>query len=141
MLWGNSRGSLQVFAWQRKAVRILANLGYQDDCRKCFIEYNIMTLPCIFIFQNLMYVKENQNDFICVDNIHHYDTRRAQDIVLPSSRLRKTIVSHKYLQIKCFNKLPLEVRNLNIKPFSTQLSSLLLNEAFYSLDEFLKHKF
>ncbi|KAG8256013.1 hypothetical protein J6590_108331 [Homalodisca vitripennis] len=83
MLWGNSKGASQVFTWQRKAVRILANLAYQDDCKQCFIDFNIMTVPSIFIFQNLIHVKKNQNEFVCFNEVHDYYTRRAQDIIIP----------------------------------------------------------
>uniref|UniRef100_A0A1B6LWG4 Reverse transcriptase domain-containing protein n=1 Tax=Graphocephala atropunctata TaxID=36148 RepID=A0A1B6LWG4_9HEMI len=137
MLWGNSVGADRIFIWQKRALRIMFGLGYRESCRNYFTSYNIMTVPCIFIFQNLIYVRENITNFIKFTNVHNYHTRHANDLVLPVVRLEKYAKSHKYLQIKFFNKLPEAWRLLNIKEFKTKVSKWMIRQAFYSVEEFL----
>lgn len=50
LVWGHSSHSTHVFAAQRKAIRIIANLKYRDDCREAFKGLGILTLPCIYIY-------------------------------------------------------------------------------------------
>lgn len=137
MLWGNSRGAGSVFIWQKKAIRILEGLSFQDSCRPYFNKYNIMTLSGIFIYQNLVYVKENLKEFAYHRDMHQYQTRNSNNILLPNVRLAKFIKSHKYLQVKFFNKLPNEIRLLDLSYFKTKISKWLISKAFYSVEEFL----
>lgn len=137
ILWGNSVGAQRVFGWQKRAIRILFGLGYRDSCKSYFANYNIMTVPSIFIFQNLIYVRENIAQFITYDFIHNYQTRHAKDLVLPNIRLEKYAKSHKYVQIQLFNKLPETWRLLDLESYKKQISKFLTNNAFYSIKEFL----
>jgi len=41
------------------------------------------------------------------------------------------------MAIKFFNKLPLSLRNLEYKTFKQKLEVFLINEAFYSINEFI----
>lgn len=137
MLWGNSVGADRVFLWQKKALRIMLGLGYRESCKTYFTRNNIMTVPCTFIFQNLVYIKENVSDFVNFTDVHNHHTRHANNLVLPAVRLEKYAKSHRYLQIKCFNKLPVAWRVLDIKHFKRKVSKWLITQAFYSVNEFL----
>ena len=57
IVWGHSSGAKRVFGLQRRAVRILAGLCYREDCRRAFIDLSIMTLPSLFIYENLLHIK------------------------------------------------------------------------------------
>jgi len=131
-------GAESVFLWQKKAIRIVFGLGYRDSCKLYFSDYKIMTVPCIFIFQNLIYVRENISQFIFLNEIHNHQTRYANNLVLPTIRLEKYAQSHKYLQIKFFNKLPVTWRQLEIGAFRKIVCKYLTSNAFYSIDEFLR---
>lgn len=43
LVWGHSTWTHQVFVLQRKAVRVLAELGFREDCRQAFRSLGIMT--------------------------------------------------------------------------------------------------
>lgn len=138
LLWGNSPGAQQVFIWQKKALRIIAGISSQKSCTEFFVKYNILTVPCIFIFSNLVYVKENINTFQLRSSVHGHNTRFSGNIDTPYVRLSKYTSSHKYLQISMYNKLPLCVKDLEINCFKNHLSKLLTEKAFYSVEEFFK---
>jgi hypothetical protein len=136
LLWGNSSGAKQVFVWQKKALRIMFDIPIRVSCKPYFIENKIMTLCCIFIFQNIIFVKENVNKFFTRDTVHSYYTRGSTDLNAPAVRLSKFVKSHKYLQIKFYNKIPENFRGLDIKAFKRRLSRWLMSKAFYSIEEF-----
>jgi hypothetical protein len=141
MFWGNSASAAQVLLWQKKALRIMAGVSRRESCKPLFKHFSILTVQSIFIFQNLLYVKQNINQFSCRSSIHDYPTRQSQDLVIARPRLQKFANSHKYLQIKMFNKLPENFRSLDMNVFKRQLHSILVENAFYSLDDFLTFNF
>lgn len=56
LIWGHSSGADRLFGLQRKAIRILAGLGFMEDCRHAFVRLGMLTLPSISIIQNLLYI-------------------------------------------------------------------------------------
>lgn len=137
ILWGNSSGAKQVLVWQKKALRILFDIPVQNSCKPFFIQHNIITVPSIFILQNIIFIKQNLNHYNTRDVIHSYQTRGSSDLDIPSTRLSKFLSSHKYLQIKFYNKIPLNFRNLDLFKFKIRLTKWLTSKAFYSVAEFL----
>ena len=73
LFWGNSTGAQQVFLWQKKAIRTIVDIKQCDSCKKYFRELKIMTLPSIFIFYTLLFVKENYYALNLRRNIHNYN--------------------------------------------------------------------
>jgi ribonuclease P/MRP protein subunit RPP40 len=49
LVWGHTTIRHRLFGLQRKAIRILAGLGYTDDCKVYFTSLNILTLPSLYI--------------------------------------------------------------------------------------------
>lgn len=136
-LWGNSSAANKAFLWQKKAIRVMANLSPQESCRQSFSSFKIMPLACIFILQNLVYVKKNINNYVSHDSVHDHNTRFRHNLVLPNVRLAKTYNSFSFQQIRLFNKLPLNVRELPLSRFESKMSSWLKFQAFYTIDEFM----
>lgn len=139
-LWGNSSSSDKVFLLQKKVLRIIAGLAERDSCRRAFVEYQLMTVPSLYIFSNLIYVKENILQFGNASSYHNYNTRRNQDLVTPYSRLSKFQRSHKYQQYKLFNKLPTQIRSLPNPQFRNAIVKILKNSAFYTVKEYMECK-
>uniref|UniRef100_A0A1B6LAY2 Reverse transcriptase domain-containing protein n=1 Tax=Graphocephala atropunctata TaxID=36148 RepID=A0A1B6LAY2_9HEMI len=136
-LWGNSSAANKAFLWQKKAIRVMANLSPQESCRQSFSNFKIMPLACIFILQNLVYVKKNINVYVSHDSIHDHNTRFRHNLVLPNVRLTKTYNSFSFQQIRLFNKLPIDIRELPPGMFESKMSSWLKFKAFYSIEEFM----
>ena len=141
LAWGHSAHAKKVFGMQRRCIRVILNMGYRDDCRGAFRKLGILTLPCVFILQCLLYIKENQQSFVLHSEIHDYQTRTNNNIIPNYLRLARTRVGVEYHCVKFFNVLPVTVRNVNNKEFKTCLKRYLIEKEFFSFDEYLKNKF
>lgn len=140
LLWGNSTGSKQVFILQKKAVRCIMGIHKMESCRNHFKNLKIMTLPCLFILQSLLYVKDNLNSLNLRSDFHSYDTRQKDLIDNGFTRLNKVQVSFKYVGLKLFNMLPPNSQNINKNKFKNKLQDWLIKHAFYSIEEFIMCK-
>jgi hypothetical protein len=115
LVWGHSTHLRKVFNQQRRCIRVLGGLGYRDDCRYIFKTFKILTVPCIYILQCVLYM-------YLLLSIH--------------SRLHKTQNSTRYYCVKFYNALPWHLKNMDFKPFKLHLKQLLTENAFYSFEEF-----
>ena len=138
--WGHAAECYRVFSLQRRAIRILSNLGYRDDCRGGFISLNILTFPSIYILETLLFVRNNIDMYPTNLHIHSLDTRGKELLTIPALRLSKSQNGPNYLGIKFFNKLPPEVRHLEPKQFKRWVHGFLARHPFYSVAEFLNTK-
>ncbi|KAL1446580.1 hypothetical protein WDU94_009857 [Cyamophila willieti] len=64
LLWGHTPHSTKLFILQKKAIRILARLPYNEHAKPSFINMGIPTLPCMFILQCLIHIKKNRERFL-----------------------------------------------------------------------------
>jgi len=134
-LWGGASSSSSAFIWQKKAIRIINNLNHLQSCRESFSQLKIMTLPSMYIYTNLLHVKEYEHLYSDRAAVHNHNTRNKYCLNLPQFRLSKSIHSHYYQQIQFFNKLPDSVRALNLSNFKGFLKELFQNNVFYSINE------
>ena len=139
--WGQASGWNRVFALQRRAVRLICGLNYREDCRDSFIQLRILTFPCVYIYEALVYARSNL-DALSINQVqHNYLTRHRNDIRLPQIRLTKSQKTVNYLCIKYFNRLPESIKLLCIPKFEREIKNILLTNAFYSYKEFLDYDF
>lgn len=54
--------------------------GYRDKCREAFATLKIMTLPSVYIFENLQFVRRRSN-FQSREEIHYYNARNKNNLV------------------------------------------------------------
>uniref|UniRef100_A0A6P7FUC1 Uncharacterized protein LOC114331063 n=1 Tax=Diabrotica virgifera virgifera TaxID=50390 RepID=A0A6P7FUC1_DIAVI len=141
LVWGHSAEMLTVFGWQRKAVRVLAGLWYRDDCRQAYRSLRILTVPSLYILENLMFIKRGGAHFETHENIHQHDTRYKHHLVPAYWRLRRCQTGPGYWAIKFFNKLPDSLKCLQLNQFKSTIKDILLENVFYSNEEFLAFKF
>uniref|UniRef100_A0A2H1WDN2 SFRICE_034167 n=1 Tax=Spodoptera frugiperda TaxID=7108 RepID=A0A2H1WDN2_SPOFR len=88
--------------------RAIYNLGCRKSLREKFKEINnIMTVPCQFIYEYIMYVRINLNLFGEVSDRHNYQTRQQDRLSQPFFRL---------IKYSC-NKIPEEIKHLNERKF------------------------
>lgn len=136
-LWGNCSSASRVFLWQKKAIRCIAGLKFNESCRDAFKKLSVPTLASMYIYVNLIYMKENEDNFMKQQENHDHNTRNKFDLIKPSIRLHKTYKSHKYQQVILFNKLPLTFRSLPSSKFKRIVKELLRRNAFYTIEEYL----
>jgi hypothetical protein len=139
ILWGNSTDINDLFILQKKCVRILANIKNIDSCRPYFIEYQILTLTSIYIFEICKFVRKYPQFFPkLVDQPRRYQTRFKNNLA-PASRsnlkLHKT--SPTVMAVSIFNKISDDIKQEETeKQFNRRLKDYLVHKCYYSLKDF-----
>lgn len=141
LVWGHSPHASEIFGLQRKAIRIMCNLPYRADCRQAFKSTSVLTLPSMYILQCLLYARGRVSGYTRHGMLHSYDTRGRDDIVPDFHRLSKTRNGTDYYAVKFYNILPRSLRELEMKPFKSALTSFLKDNPFYNFDEFYSADF
>ena len=139
LVWGHSCHLYKLFAIQRKCVRIMSKLNYRDDCRNAYKRLGIMTVPSIYIFSCLLYAKRNSDQFRGLD--HVYDTRHKSLLQPEFLRLSRTRNGVRFFCHQLFNSLPLTLKDKSYASFRFCVKTLLIENVFYSLEEFVKFNF
>uniref|UniRef100_A0A8D8VLG4 Uncharacterized protein n=1 Tax=Cacopsylla melanoneura TaxID=428564 RepID=A0A8D8VLG4_9HEMI len=137
LAWGHSAIRERAFGLQRKAIRVIHGLGYRDPCNDAFRSLEIMTFPCLFIYQCLLYIKTNEHDFVRQRNLHSHNTRHQNDIRPEFTRLAKNQSGTRYWCVKFYNKLPVIIRERPLNAFKNYVRDFLIKKAFYTFEEFL----
>lgn len=140
IIWGNSSDSERIFKIQKRAVRVLASARVNEHCRPIFKNMKILTLPGIFIHKCIMHVKENsllpRNS-----NYHEYNTRNKNNLSIPYHRLTRTQQPVNYTSVILYNKLPNQLKILTTNKLNIFLKELLIENTFYSIQDFLDFDF
>ena len=142
ILWGGC-GNVhfqRIFVLQKKAIRIIANLNYRDSCREVFRDYGFLTLPCIYIYEMLVYCVSKMK-LTQGSDIHGINTRHRNVFRQNSHRLEVSSRLPAQAGVRMLNQLPDDVRRYVDFPklFKTHLKRFLVQNAFYSVDEFMEY--
>lgn len=136
--WGDSTLSQSVFISQKRILRSIASLPYSHTCRDVFVQYKLLTLTSLFIYEMCIYVFQNKHKFNLNKDIHSANTRQKNDIRVPFSKLTIANKSPNYLGPKIYNNLPdhLKRNNMKLYHFKREMKLFLVDKCFYSLSEF-----
>lgn len=137
LAWGHSSHASRVFGLQRRAVRVLAGIGYRGEVRQYFREFQILTLPSQYIYLSLIHVYQNLNKYERAENLHEHDTRSRRDLRIEFLRLGRSWNATLHFAPAFYNKLPVSVRDLPIKRYKTVIKKYLLTKVFYNFNDFL----
>jgi hypothetical protein len=135
VLWGHSPAARDVLLLQKRALRVITSSGNREHCRPIFKELKVLTVFSQYVLNSLVLLKDNVAQYVKREDQHCYNTRRAQDLDVPRSRLSHTQRCFPISAIKIFNTLPESVRALNSKTFKTVLRDRLLERPLYALEE------
>ena len=141
LVWGGSPEAHRVFLLQKEAIRALTKSDYRASCRLIFKKYKLLTLPSVYICQCLLYVHRNSALYPCRHTIHEHATRQRHKKEIPRHHLTRTQNTTKSISVRLYNKLPKRVTDLNIKNFTKAIKDVLINNVFYSIDEYLNFDF
>jgi hypothetical protein len=138
MFWGNSAHSARVFRMQKRIISIMKGSRSRDSCGKLFDKFNILPLPSLYVFSILRFVVKNRELFTTNNEIHEHDTRQGHNFHFPPANLKKYQSGVFYMGIKQNKSLPscIKRESNNIIRFESLLKKFLLDNTFYSLDEF-----
>ena len=135
--WGLSPDAHGVFLLQKRAVRIMANLKYNESCRDAFKSLKILTVTSVYIYEVTCFVYKNKRNIFENRAQHLYNTRK-KNLLIPHKHVTALYQKSLFFNgCKFFNALPENIKCLpTIYKFKTAVRSLLLNKNCYSTDEF-----
>jgi hypothetical protein len=137
-LWGSTSHAQKVFKVQKKFLRILSHTTKRTSCKPLFKKYEILTMPSLYIFKILIYLKYNYESFIDKQFNHKYPTRFKDDLQYPRHRLLLFEKTPYYMSLRLYNNLPSTLKKENnISAFKRKLKNYLLHKTYYSVSEYL----
>lgn len=139
-LWGGCSNERfeRIFRLQKKAIRVINKLNYRESCRNAFRELGLLTLPCLYILEVVVYCK-TKCDLLQGRDVHQYQTRGRDHFRVQQHRLAVTHNLPHIVGVGLINKLPNEVKLLNNETiFKNRLKRHLVTHSFYTISEFLE---
>lgn len=136
LMWGAQTYSIKLFRLQKKGIRLMSGIPPRGHCREIFKYLRIMTVPALFIYQCLIYVKENYCNFPKHNMCHSYNTRGKENIMTSFYCYTSTLKSFLHVSIKLFNSLPIKIKYLELDRFKTKLKDFLSHHPIYETSEF-----
>lgn len=138
-LWGNSNAANRLFILQKAAVRSIEGAPYGTSCLPLFKKFQIMPLPCIYIFHSLLQIHRGLNKFQTHSDVHAYNTRNAHNLIQSYSRTRTTQINKVDVRlynhfVQCFNNV--NVTSISFNKFHKLCKKFLLDNLFYSVNDY-----
>jgi hypothetical protein len=139
---GNATNSKCVFKLQKRAIRIIMGARNSDLCREFFKLLKILSLSAQYIYSLVMFVVNNRRLFLDNAELYTIKTRNSYNLHPPLSHLTKYQKAVPYARIRVFSHLPTSIKSVmnETKVFKKTLKRFLLDNSFYSMDEFFNFK-
>jgi len=140
-MW-NSTNSRCVFKLQKRAIRIIMGAKNRDSCREFFKLLKILPLYAQYIYSLIMFVVTNRNLFPDNAELYSIKTRNSHNLRLPLPHLTKYQKGVHYAGVRLFSHLPTYIKKSTneSKVFKKTLKKFLMDNSFYSVDEFINFK-
>lgn len=138
-VWGQGVGWERIFKCQKKAIRTIIGKFYDStthmpiSCRPYFKNKGLLTFPSIYIY-NCLQVALRDDSLNTFGEIHN--TRNNSLYRLESHNTSAYARTAHYVGAKIYNVLPSIVRKTSHKETLQCVKKYLIDNAFYSLDEF-----
>jgi hypothetical protein len=132
--WGNYK----VFQLQKKMIPVITSIHKHESRRCIFRKFRIITLITLYILEVLCFIKKCKGHLKQDCGIRGHNTQNKWDLhtCYCSTVLYKRSVAN--ISIKLFNKLTVQIKQLdNYKCFKREINNFLLNNSFYTTEEFL----
>lgn len=135
ILWGGTNIH-EVFLIQKRAVRIIKGLRWDESCRGHFKSINLLTIPAIYVYECLKFAFKNKTKFEENMAQHEYPTRHKANICYP---IHKTAILEKGCFYKCmqfYNLLPNNVKTIqSCYRFQKLVKKSLIRTEPYTIEE------
>lgn len=137
-LWGISTKSKDVFTAQKAILRCIFNIPRRETCKSIFKCSNILTLASLYIFEISCYIYCNKSYFKLNKDIHNMNTRQKGLIHTQVGKYKITQNAPNYMGPRIFNHLSEHIKSsLTIKLFKMRLKTFLVQNSFYTVQDFL----
>jgi hypothetical protein len=129
----------KILLLQKRAIRIILNLKWDDHVREHFRNLEIFTVYDQYIYDCILYIKNNFNNLELRSEFHSYNTRNKNNINIQKHKLSFFTKKTTYMGTKFYNLLPIEIKDENdFFKFKKKLKTFLINEPHYSIKEFVE---
>lgn len=136
-IWGSTtmENFNRIFTIQKRAMRIIYGVPPFEPCQNLFKNAKVMTLASLYIFGLCNFFLKNKDSFIF--SSHRHNTRN-NFIPYPTHFTTKFEKSTYYMVCKIVNKfLSLDKEVIFNKIYITKIKTYLIENAFYSVEDFL----
>ena len=96
-----------------------------------------MTVPSIYIYELLKFVKQNREQFCRNDNIHNHNTRQKLNLHTPRFLLKVSQNDIYHKGARMYNVLPPKIRDLPFQRFKHIVKLNLVKSCFYNIEDYL----
>lgn len=128
-----------LFILQKKAIRIMSNLKYNESCRTFFKKNGILTIYALYIQECLLFMKRNNQLFQKYENKKAFHKTRGLDYIYPKFNLTTSQRQVEYRCLKIFNSLPENIKlTEDVKGFKRKLFRFLLNLEPYNMTSYMR---
>jgi hypothetical protein len=119
----------------------MMGLKKRDSFRDLFKEMESLPMCSQYIYSLMLHTVNNIHLFTRNTEVHNIDTRQNINLFLPSTSFTKVKKGAHYLDIKIYNHLPRELKQLSSdqKSFQFALKKCLYTNPFYSLKEYFNY--
>lgn len=136
--WGNSSEAIKAFYMQKRIIRLMTKLPFNEPCRPLFKQLKILPLPSLHILKSLIFVYSNPDKFYGKNHVHQHFTRNSAVVQYPNHRTTFFEKAPWYSCTTLYNSLPGHIKSEpSLKSFKHKLHNLLLEHCFYSVPEYL----
>jgi hypothetical protein len=137
LIWGNSTDANRVLLMQKRAIRALIGAKSRTSCRDHFLAHGIMTHYSLYVFEIIMFVRNNLSDFNKVNAIGKTLRRTGRLRTVPRrmalARKNPRVIGPTY-----YERLPADLRlEKSDEAFRRRLKRLLLKNPLYSVKEYM----
>lgn len=136
IFWGNSTEVNRVAILQKRCLRSIFNMKPTESCRMIFREWGILTVACTYIYESVLFIKQNPELFSGHHRNHKYSTRKKENLLESKTNYTFLQKNVHFSIIKIYNRISEEVRRLDIKTLKVKLKNLLIDRAYYTMEEF-----
>ena len=112
----------------------------RSSCRGLFSKFEILPVPCQYILSLMLFIIDNPNNFQTGLEIRGLHSRSKNHLSIPIPNLTSVQKGMTCSGIKIYNSLLSNILNIKNcrKQFKNKLQRYLLNNSFYSVNEFLE---
>jgi hypothetical protein len=123
-------------------VRVMSGARPRSSCRSVFRKLNILPIACQYILCLMLFIVENQKDFLTNAYVHSLDTRNKNNLYLLVVSLSCVQKGVPYSGVNIFNSLPSNIQSYKNarKRLKNKLHGYLIIHSFYSITEFVEYR-
>lgn len=137
-VWGVTYKLENVFLCQKKTIRIILGMERLDSCRGVFRRNKLLTVPAIYIYEVIKYLKTHHDQFDLYKKSHSFNTRHKTDFDYPIHRKQLYERSIFYSALKLYNGLPRNLKEITVVGgFLKALKEHLIELEPYKVADFL----